>query len=201
MSIRSRWIAKRKERREKLQAAEAEVRKARAAYDKAQKVIDRHPSPASPRSRALAFARAQVGVKEHPPGSNRGPKIDDWQRAVNMIAQPWCGAFVAACLRAGGVTPSERMRFTPFIIEDAKAGRNGLVRVVPYSERQAGDLFVYQWDSGPVDHVGIYTGNDEGALALVIEGNTAIGDDSNGGQVMVRRRDRKFVAAVCRPRW
>lgn len=198
MSIRSRWIATRKKRREKLAAAAAAARKAQEAYDAAQRVIDRHPGP---RATALNFAKAQLGVKESPANSNRGPKIDEWQQAVGMLAQPWCGAFVAACLRKAGVKVTDRMRYCPYIVEDAKAGRNGLVKVVPWSQRQTGDLFVYQWDSGAVDHVGIYTGRDSNGLALVIEGNTAVGNDSNGGQVMERERDRKFVAAVCRPRW
>ena len=33
---------------------------------------------------ALKFAEAQVGTKERPPGSNSGPKIDDWCRAAGF---------------------------------------------------------------------------------------------------------------------
>lgn len=203
MSIRSRWITKRKERREKLQAAEAAAKQARAEYDKAQRVIDRHPAPLSPRAKALSFARSNIGVKEHPAGSNTGPHISDWLKAVHCPPAPWCGAFVAACLRVAGVKGlTDRMRYCPWIVEDAKAGRNGLAKVVPYAQRQPGDLFVYQWDTGAVDHVGFYTGHDTpGGLAITIEGNTAIGNDSNGGEVMERQRDRKFVAYVVRPAW
>lgn len=201
MSIRSRWITLRKERRQKLEAAMRAAAKAAADLRAAQRVIDRHPKPLSHRAVALAYATANIGVKETPKDSNRGPIIDEWQKAVHMIAGPWCGAFVAACLRKAGVPVTDRMRYCPWIIEDAKSGRNGLAKLVTYAQRQPGDLFVYQWDSGPVDHVGIYTGTDVNGLAVVIEGNTAINNDSNGGQVMKRERDRKFVAAVVRPAW
>lgn len=217
MSIYERWSAKLAIRRKLLTAATQRLAAARkkklhprqALVDLEQlrerqvsdalAVLKRHPKPLGPRASALKFAKAQIGVKEQPAGSNSGPKIDDWQKEAGMGHGPWCGAFVGAVLRHVGVKVTDRITYVPYILEDAKTGRNGFVKIVPWGERQAGDIFVYQWDTGPVDHTGIYTGSDQDGLALVIEGNT--GNDSNGGEVMQRARDRKFVAAVCRPRW
>lgn len=156
--------------------------------------------PASASS-ALNYALSFVGTKESPANSNRGPQIDKWEQAVDMIAQPWCGAFVHAALDHAGVKGlSSRMRYCPYIIEDAKAGKNGLLKVVPWEDRTPGDLLVYQWDTGPVDHVGLYFSDARGPVTVnTVEGNTAVGNDSNGGEVMRRVRDRKFVAAVVRP--
>jgi hypothetical protein len=52
-----------------------------------------------------------------------------------------------------------------------------------------GDIAIYNWDGGEPDHIGIvarYLGNGD---FEAIEGNTAIGNDSNGGEVMRRVRN------------
>ena len=67
---------------------------------------------------------------------------------------------------------------------------------------QPGDIVFYDWKGNHTkrDHVGIvlevYNG---GASILAIEGNTAVGNDSNGGQVMERPRDRKYITGYGRP--
>jgi len=61
---------------------------------------------------ALAYAEKHVGIKEHPPGSNSGPKIDDWCRLAGYTGpQPWCGCFVNACVVAGAVRRGLGNRF------------------------------------------------------------------------------------------
>ena len=55
------------------------------------------------------------------------------------------------------------------------------------TEPMPGDIAIYNWDGGAPDHIGIveeYLGNGS---FNAIEGNTAVGNDSNGGQVMRRR--------------
>ncbi len=54
----------------------------------------------SPRRRAIvARAQSAIGVTEEPPGSNRGPRIDEWlQRCHVSTGQPWCAAFASWCL-------------------------------------------------------------------------------------------------------
>lgn len=67
---------------------------------------------------------------------------------------------------------------------------------------QVGDIVFYDWNGNHTKrhHVGIvkevYNG---GASILAIEGNTAVGNDSNGGQVMERTRDRKYITSYGRP--
>jgi hypothetical protein len=56
------------------------------------------------------------------------------------------------------------------------------------TEPLPGDIAIYNWDGGAPDHIGIveeYLGNGQ---FHAIEGNTAVGNDSNGGQVMRRVR-------------
>ncbi len=51
-------------------------------------------------AKTLAFAMADLGVTEHPAGSNRGPEVDSYLRAVGLDPAaghyPWCAAFVSA---------------------------------------------------------------------------------------------------------
>ena len=54
----------------------------------------------------------------------------------------------------------------------------------------AGDIVIFNWDqAGVPEHIGIveeYLGNGR---FRSVEGNTAVGNDSNGGQVMRRERN------------
>lgn len=58
----------------------------------------------TPNERVVATAARYIGVRENPPGSNRGPVIDKWQRYWNMIGQPWCGMACSVWLREADVT-------------------------------------------------------------------------------------------------
>ena len=55
------------------------------------------PASATPRLRpALVAAINEIGVKEEPPGSNRGPRVDDYQ-GPDWLGSPWCALFVSWC--------------------------------------------------------------------------------------------------------
>ena len=53
---------------------------------------------------------------------------------------------------------------------------------------QPGDLAIYNWDGGAPDHIGIVESAGDDGSFTAIEGNTALGADSNGGEVMRRER-------------
>jgi hypothetical protein len=161
-----------------------------------------------------ALRQAADGVVESPPFSNRGPRIDQWQKDVGMQGQPWCGAFTFAALKVAGVKGlSWRMRYTPFIVEDAKAGRNGLLRVVPVADAQAGDLWVVDFKpAGVIQHVGLLVRKPKWSrlrrcwVFWTVEGNTSPGSggsQDNGGGVYRRKRYANELATVviARPRW
>lgn len=199
----SRWRAKRADAKKRKAAALKNVTKAANDLAFANRVLKRHST--TPAAKALAFAKANIGVVEHPANSNRGPKIDQWQRDVDMLGQPWCGAFVHAALKAAGVKGlSSRMRYTPYILSDAKNGANGLTKVVSWADAKPGDVVLFNWDGGVVDHVGLVEKVLSPTALQTIEGNTSsstAGSQSNGGGVYRRTRDRHFVAAIIRPTW
>jgi cell wall-associated NlpC family hydrolase len=141
------------------------------------------------RAKALTAARGQLGVKESPAGSNR-VKFSAWYGLVG----PWCAMFVSwAYAQAGSKL---RYAYVPYIVADARAGRNGL-QVVSYAQAQPGDLVCYDWDGGVADHVGLLE-SKHGSTFYAIEGNTSYGNDSNGGEVMRRTRRIDQVEAFVR---
>ena len=145
---------------------------------------------------ALKVAREYVGVKENPAGSNR-VVISEWYG----ITGPWCAMFVTYCMVKAGSKTFERARryaYCPYILSDAKQNRG--MSVVSADDAESGDVVLYSWkQNGVADHVGLVVTPPRGGVSFVaIEGNTAIGADSDGGEVMVRQRQVRDVIAFVR---
>ena len=145
---------------------------------------------------ALAFAAAQVGVKEQPPRSNSGPKIDDWVRATGYAGPvPWCGCFVNACIMAAGLPSGAGwIGYTPAIIQHAKSGRDGWSW---HRVGQPGDLALFDTPGGdPAVHVEIVRERLSDTRYATFGGNTSAADGSqNDGGMVARRDDRATVGA------
>jgi len=46
----------------------------------------------------LTIARRELGVKEVPPGSNRGPRVEEYLKSIRLCGgYSWCAAFVYWC--------------------------------------------------------------------------------------------------------
>lgn len=154
---------------------------------------------------ALDFAASQIGVTEHPAGSNRGPKIDDWEKACGVHAAPWCGCFANACVVAGGLPSDFRLRYCPAIEALAKNGESGWLWT---KTPQPGDLVLY--GASIASHVGIVESIFNGRDQSTIEGNTSNGpggSQSNGGCVARRHRHEDGslsgfpIRGYARPPW
>jgi CHAP domain len=149
---------------------------------------------ASAGRRALAEALRHVGVKESPPGSNRTM----FGRWFGVDGVPWCAIFASYCFDVGaGVVLCRGWH-------GAGVGKRGVAYVPTLSawlratgrlveEPRPGDLAVYDWDGGSPDHVGIVVRRLEALRFEAVEGNTAVGDDSDGGEVMRRTRSDEQV--------
>lgn len=151
---------------------------------------------------SLVVAATQVGVMEQPPGSNRGPQVDEYLRSVGLDPEddsyPWCAAFVywtfhKAAAQVGVENPCIR---TAGVLEHwNKAGRAGITRVVPgdiqddFSLLKPGLIFVISMDGGK-GHMGIVEDFRDDRL-ITIEGNTNLPGDREGGGVF-RRHARKL---------
>jgi hypothetical protein len=144
----------------------------------------------APGRKALVEAGRWLGTREQPPGSNRTP-FGAW---FGLDGVPWCNIFVSYCFAVGagytiaagfhGAGCSTRgCAYVPTTEAWLRATGMWVGPVEPHP----GDIAIYNWDGGEPDHIGIVEQGD-GSSFTAIEGNTALGADSNGGEVM--RRDR-----------
>lgn len=157
----------------------------------------------------LVHALHDLGIKENPPNSNRSV-ISLWFGEIG----PWCAMSVTRWCVFAGSKVFKRGRFeayVPTIVGYARAGKNYLTVV---NKPVTGCLPCYDWgDDGTADHIGVYAEElhlrifapNELAAAMqafgalgkgefwAIEGNTGIGNDSNGGEVMLRKRNTSSV--------
>ena len=145
---------------------------------------------------ALKVAREYIGVKENPPGSNK-VSFSEWYGIVG----PWCAMFVTFCMvQAGSKTFSKGTRYAycPYILTDAKQNRG--MTVVQPDDARSGDIVLYSWNhDGVANHVGLVATPPNGGISfLAVEGNTGVGADSDGGEVMIRQRHIKDVIAFVR---
>ena len=144
--------------------------------------------------RALAVARRNLGVRESPPGSNRTP-FGAW---FGEDGVPWCAIFASYCFveGAGVVLGRGHRRATArgvASVIDLEAWLRDSGQWWEDGEPQRGDLALFNWDGGVPDHVGIVERRLAGGRFSSIEGNTAVGNDSNGGEVMRRIRSLASV--------
>lgn len=166
-------------------------------------------SQAGKADRVHVLALSQVGTKESPPGSNR-TKYSIWYGIIGA----WCAMFITWVVHYA-VGGRFHYAYVPFVVADGLRGYGGLRRV---PGPRSGHVIVacYDWnDDRTADHIGFaITDGDLRRLSMPhwssavtqwgtlqpgelwsIEGNTSPSDDSNGGEVWVRKRRYADVQA------
>lgn len=149
-------------------------------------------------SELLGIARREVGTRESPSGSNRVKyNTAYYGQAVSGDAYPWCAVFAWWCCREAGVALPVKTASCGALLRAAKAA--GLWVTANY---RPGDIVVYDWGGdGAADHCGLVTEVRPDGTLVAIEGNTALGNDSNGGMVLERVRKTAQVLGALRPRY
>jgi hypothetical protein len=145
------------------------------------------------KSDIVRIAAGEIGVEESPKNSNK-TKYGKW---ANYNGVPWCGLFVSWCYeKAGFPLPRIGFRFNGFAgCQTAVAYFRKHKKIV--TDPQPGDIVFYDWNKdGRHDHVGIFEAWIDKDTFTAIEGNTAVGNDSNGGKVMRRNRNKSFALFV-----
>ena len=100
---------------------------------------------------------------------------------------PFCAMFVSWVMsRAGQAFPGLPAAYVPYVLS---AGRS---RAVTTRSAKPGDIVIFNWDGGVVDHIGFVEAN-HGSYIQTIEGNT------NNGRVARRTRAWNTIAAILRP--
>lgn len=145
------------------------------------------------RVKALTEAKKYIGRKESPFGSNH-TWLDSWWGFGGF---PWCAVFISYCYANAGSKLFQAGKYStycPYLVADTRAGNKGLTIT---KDPQPGDIVLYDWQGdGISDHVGIFEAWAPMSRTsfTAIEGNTGVGNDSNGGEVM--RRTRKISDVV-----
>lgn len=147
----------------------------------------------------LSLARAQIGIKEYPSGSNRVKyNTAYYGREVSGTEYPWCCAFIwwifdqarAQELFFGG----EKTAYCPALLNYHKKAGQFVTK-----DYKPGDIVFFNFSGGTAaKHVGICE-KWSGSTMTTIEGNTGAGNDTNGGAVMRRTRAKKYIVGAYRP--
>lgn len=150
------------------------------------------------RQQILNRARAEVGVTEYPPNSNK-VKYNTWYygREVSGPDYKWCLAYIQWVFKDSGLLPSKTVSCSALYNEFKKRGQ-----IV--TDPLPGDLVFFKWSKSkyPCEHIGLVDDLQGNTHFYDFEGNTSINSNDNGGAVMRRLRTRdKTVVAFARPNY
>lgn len=142
------------------------------------------------RESVLQIAKWQAGVVESPANSNK----QKYGAAYGLNGYAWCVMFVWWCFKEAGFNLKKTASCTELTNAYKKAGQWVTKDFKP------GDIVMYDFTGkkSKTEHCGIITEVGTGYI-VAVEGNTSSGDNTNGGSVMERKRDLKYVTGACRP--
>lgn len=128
----------------------------------------------------LAIARRELGVEERA-GDADNPRIVEYHAATGLHASddetPWCGSFVAWCLKQAGIKDHNAAR--------GASARSWMAWGAPEVRPRIGAIAVFSRGSNPAQgHVGFYVGEQGGDL-LILGGN-----QSNAVTIALQSRSR-----------
>lgn len=154
------------------------------------------PSPLA--ARVLEIAAGQLGVREDPPGSNRGPEVDVYLRAVGLNPSaghyPWCAAFVGWCIEEA----ANELHLPLLFRRSASCQRlTELNYQLDLPGPQSGSVFVHL-NPNHTGHAGFVTVAHPDGSFESIEGNTDAAGGRTGGQVMRHTRAASYAATFLR---
>jgi len=135
------------------------------------------------------FAFKEVGTKESPANSNE-TKYGKW---FGYDGVAWCAMFVSYCFAKNGFPLPKGLGY-----KNGMAGCQTAVRYFKASgeittDPKVGDIIFFDWNGdNRYDHTGIFNGwkDKEAGIMYTIEGNTSLTNQSNGGEVMSRKRSK-----------
>jgi hypothetical protein len=149
----------------------------------------------------LKIAASYIGVKESPKGSNSVIfNTHYYGRHVSGAAYPWCMVFVWDIFRMAGLSrlfyAGNKAASCTVLMNWAKLRGQWAT-----GDYRRGDVVIFDWErNGRMDHTGIVESvSADGKTLTTVEGNTGTDNNSNGGEVMRRQRNIKYVVGAFRP--
>jgi hypothetical protein len=177
--------------------------KTTAAYERyhASLVPVTSPPPGTPNSLAeglVASLRTKNGVREIPRNSNRGPDVEEFQRATWLegTGWAWCAAFVCWGMRELEKQidyPFERPRTAGAWDFENWARQQGLKLFKPVGTIKKGDIVIFTFS-----HIGVAIADEQDGYVQTIEGNTDGGGSREGNGVYEKRRAKSQIRSHIR---
>jgi len=134
---------------------------------------------------AMRVALGEVGVREEPPGSNAGPRVDVY---TGGSAGAWCAHFVSWCLEQSGGSPFGHKAWVPSLRDWAK--RRGCWYPNGSVPPEPGDIFTM----ARYDKLGKYVGGHTGYVVEGIDGGRRVRTVEGNADDRVKRTARSLEA-------
>lgn len=147
----------------------------------------------------LELARGELGVKESPAGSNNVKYNTEYYRGkVSGSRFNWCAVFIWWLFRHSGAAElyygGEQTAYCPALMSFHRGQAVS-------GDYRPGDVVFFNFDGGSAaKHVGLCESWD-GTCITTIDGNTGTTSEANGGAVMRRRRNKKYIVGAYRPKY
>jgi hypothetical protein len=154
-------------------------------------VVPSQPPASALLAGVLSFAGSEIGTLEQPLGSNRGPRVDQYLRAVGIDPAsgsfPWCAAFVYFCFRETATrlgTPNPLLKTASVLDHWNRAGQAGTRRISAAECAdnpglvQPGMIFILSTGNGS-GHTGLVE-SVAGVQLTTLEGNTNMSGSREG---------------------
>lgn len=144
------------------------------------------------REKIINIARAEVGNKENPKDSNL-QKYGEW---FGLNGYAWCAMFVSWIFNHADCSLPKIDRDKGYC--GCQTGYNFWKKAGMITDKpQMADIVLFDWNKdNHFDHTGIFLHDNGNGTFSTIEGNTSVGNDSNGGEVMIRIRNYSIAKFV-----
>ncbi len=148
----------------------------------------------------LNKAASYIGTKERPANSNNVIfNTHYYGQAVRGAAYPWCCSFVWDIFRmcnAGRLfCDGSKTAYCPAVESWARNKKIWHAN----TKGKKGDLCLMDFGKGRASHIGIVERKNPDGSYTVIEGNTSVSSNDNGGSVMRRTRYARNIRGFARP--
>lgn len=147
----------------------------------------------------LELARGEIGITEFPPESNR-VKYNTvyYGREVSGTDLAWCAVFIWWLFREAGAPElyygGKRTAYCPTLMHYHRDQHVS-------GDYKPGDIIFFNFSGGyTAKHVGICEAYD-GEKITTIDGNTGTVNEANGGAVMRRTRNKRYIVGAYRPKY
>ena len=147
-------------------------------------------------ARMVELAQKEVGVVEVPKNSNRGKRVQEYQRAtwLDGTGWAWCAAFICWLAKEAGMTKGRPQTAGAWDFERWARKTSGVELIKPApADIRPGDIVIFKFS-----HIGLAVAKPSGSTVKTIEGNTDAKGSREGGGVYRKTRRLSKIRSIVR---